>query len=121
MVWRSCRCSRVGQGASMTSGSPRPRTECPRMKVVMESVVTKHLCALTLAAEVLRRLDVAGIVDGLRPPAPRADLTHGQVIEVLVANRLTAPAAPFRVGDWAYSREAVKGLGGGRCVSRLVH
>ncbi|MDT0347801.1 IS1634 family transposase, partial [Streptomyces litchfieldiae] len=31
----------------------------------------------------------------------RADLTHGQVIEVLVANRLTAPAPLFRVGDWA--------------------
>ncbi len=45
---------------------------------------------------------------------------HGQVIEVLVANQLTAPA-PLRVGDWAYSCEAVKGLGGGRFVSRLVH
>lgn len=61
------------------------------------------------------------IVDGLRPPAPRAVLTHGQVIEVLVANRLTTLAPLFRVGDWAYPCEAVRGLGGGRCVSRLVH
>ncbi|MEH0651930.1 DUF4277 domain-containing protein [Streptomyces scabiei] len=91
------------------------------MQVVVESVVTKRLGALPVAAEFLRRLDVAGIVDGLRPPDLRADLTHGQVIEVLVANRLTAPAPLFRVGDWAYSCEAVKGLGGGRCVSRLVH
>lgn len=101
----------------MSSG----RTEGPRVQVVVESVVTKRLGALPVAAEFLRRLDVAGIVDGLRPPDLRADLTHGQVIEVLVANRLTAPAPLFRVGDWAYSCEAVKGLGGGRCVSRLVH
>lgn len=61
-------------------------------------MVTKCLGALPVAAEFLRRLDVAGIVDGLRPPAPRADLTHGWVIELLVANRLTAPAPLFRVG-----------------------
>ncbi|MEU5703671.1 hypothetical protein ACFFS2_36055 [Streptomyces aurantiacus] len=29
------------------------------------------------------------------------DLPHGQVIGVLVANRLTAPAPLFRVADWA--------------------
>ncbi|WP_455567670.1 IS1634 family transposase [Streptomyces celluloflavus] len=41
------------------------------------------------------------MVDGLCPPDPRAQLTHGQVVEVLVANRLTCPAPLFRVGDWA--------------------
>ncbi|WP_326770349.1 IS1634 family transposase (plasmid) [Streptomyces sp. NBC_01591] len=70
---------------------------------MIESVVTKRLGALPVAAEFLRRLDVAGIVDALCPPDPRAELTHGQVIEVLVANRLTAPAPLFRVGDWARS------------------
>lgn len=84
-------------------------------------MVTKRLGALPVAAEILRRLDVVGIVDGLRPPDSRADLTHGQVIEVLVANRLTAPAPLFRVGDWAYLCEAVRGLGEGRRMSRLVH
>jgi hypothetical protein len=87
----------------------------------MEAVVSKRLGALPVAAEFLRRLDVAEIVDGLRPPDSRADLTHGRVIEVLVANRLTAPAPLFRVVHCAYSCEAVKGLGGGLCVSRLVH
>lgn len=91
------------------------------MGVVMESVVSKRLGALPVAAEFLRRLDVAGIVDRLRSPDSRADVTHGRVIEVVVANRLTAPASLFRVGDGAYSCEAVKGLGGGRCVSRLVY
>ncbi|MFF1651226.1 DUF4277 domain-containing protein [Streptomyces sp. NPDC058240] len=70
---------------------------------MIESVVTKRLGALPVAAEFLRRLDVAEIVDALCPPDPRAELTHGQVIEVLVANRLTAPAPLFRVRDWARS------------------
>lgn len=71
------------------------------MEVVIESVVTKRLGALPVAAEFLRRLDVVGIVDALCPPDTRSHLTHGQVIEVLVANRLTAPAPLFRVADWA--------------------
>ncbi|MEH0510516.1 hypothetical protein QBC31_07040 [Streptomyces sp. B21-079] len=91
------------------------------MEVVNGSVVTKRLGAVPVAAEFLRRLDAAGIVDGLRPPDSRAVLTHGQVIEVVVANRLTAPAPLFRVGYWVFSGEAVRGLGGGRWVSRLVH
>lgn len=37
-------------GLSMTSWSPRPRTECPRMKVMLESVVTKRLGAVPAAA-----------------------------------------------------------------------
>jgi transposase len=65
------------------------------------TVVEKRLGALPVAAEFLRRLDVAGIVDELCPSAPSAHVTHGQVIEVLVANRLTSPAPLVRVGDWA--------------------
>ncbi|MFI1361077.1 hypothetical protein ACH4TV_47085 [Streptomyces sp. NPDC020898] len=83
--------------------------------------MSERLGGLPVAAGFLRRLDVVGIVDGLRPPDSGADLTLGRVIEVLVANRLTVPALLFRVGDWAYSCEAVRGPGGGRCVSRLVH
>ncbi len=68
------------------------------MECVIESVVTnKRLGALPVAAEFLRRLDVAGIIDALCPPNPRAELTHGQVIEVLVANReLVRQAAAAR-------------------------
>ena len=67
----------------------------------MTSVVEKRLGALPVAAEFLGRLDVAGIVDGLCPSAASAHLTHGQVIEALVANRLTSPMPLLRVGDWA--------------------
>ncbi|MFJ9777818.1 IS1634 family transposase [Kitasatospora sp. NPDC101157] len=64
-------------------------------------MVERRLGALPASAGFLRRLDVAGIVDGLCPIREVAHLTHGQVIEVLVANRLSAPAPLVRVGDWA--------------------
>ncbi|MET7719027.1 DUF4277 domain-containing protein [Streptomyces sp. NPDC005407] len=67
----------------------------------MTSVVEKRLGALPVAAEFLRRLDVAGIVDEVCPGGASAHLTHGQVVEALVANRLTSPAPLVRVGDWA--------------------
>ncbi|WP_331742799.1 IS1634 family transposase [Kitasatospora sp. NBC_01300] len=78
-------------------------------------MVEKRLGALPVAAEFLRRLDVAGIVDGLCPSAPSAHLTHGQVIEALVANRLTSPIPLFRVGDWArtWAVEEVLGIEAG--------
>jgi transposase len=69
--------------------------------VVVTSVVEKRLGALPVAAEFLRRLDVAGTVDRLCPGRDIAHVTHGQVIEVLVANRLTAPAPLWRVDRWA--------------------
>lgn len=64
-------------------------------------MVERRLGAVPACAEFLRRLDVAGIIDGLCPIREVADLTHGQVVEVLVANRLSAPAPLVRVGDWA--------------------
>ncbi|MEV0537391.1 DUF4277 domain-containing protein, partial [Kitasatospora sp. NPDC050463] len=64
-------------------------------------MVEKRLGALPVAAEFLRRLDVAGIVDEVCPGGASAHLTHGQAIEALVANRLTSPAPLVRVGDWA--------------------
>ncbi|MFF1875614.1 IS1634 family transposase [Kitasatospora herbaricolor] len=64
-------------------------------------MVERRLGALPASAEFLRRLDVAGIIDALCPVRDVAHLTHGQVIEVLVANRLSAPAPLVRVGDWA--------------------
>jgi transposase len=71
------------------------------MECVVSAVVEKRLGALPVAAEFLRRLDLAGTVDRLCPGRDIAHLTHGQVIETLVANRLTAPAPLWRVDDWA--------------------
>ena len=70
----------------------------------MTSVVEKRLGALPVAVEFMRRLDVAGIVDGLCSGGASAHLTHGQVIEALMANRgflipLSSSAMPSRTSS----------------------
>ncbi len=74
--------------------------------------IEKQLGALPVIADYCRRLDLAGIVDQACPIRDLADLTHGQVIETLVANRLTSPAPLVRVSDWAggYAVEEVFGV-----------
>ena len=57
--------------------------------------------ALPLVVPLLERLDVAGIVDRACPMRGRAQLTHGEVIAALVANRLTAPRPLYDVAGWA--------------------
>lgn len=64
--------------------------------------VEKVLGALPVVAEYCHRLDLVGIVDRACPIREDvAILTHGQVIEALVANRLTSPSPLYRVQDWA--------------------
>ncbi len=57
--------------------------------------------ALPVVAAFGQRLDVAGIIDRLCPVRDVAIATHGQVIEALVANRLTSPAPLVHIEDWA--------------------
>jgi transposase len=71
------------------------------MSVELAPVVERRLGALPASAEFLRRLDVAGIVDELCPVRDVAHLTHGQVVEALIANRLSSPTSMVRVEDWA--------------------
>ncbi len=63
--------------------------------------VEKALGALPVVAEFCRRLGIAGIVDRACPVRDIAFATHGQVIEALVANRLTSPTPLVHVEDWA--------------------
>ena len=58
---------------------------------------------LLLVGHYLRRLGLAGIVDRAAPMRGRAQLTHGEVIAALVANRLCAPAPLYDVAGWASS------------------
>jgi hypothetical protein len=76
---------------------PRPRRQRARYG---PPSVEKLLGALPVAS-FCQRLDLAGIVDRACPVREVATLTHGQVIEVLVANRLTSPTPLRRVEDWA--------------------
>src|SRR2546425_2731843 len=67
--------------------------------------------ALPLVAPVLERLDLVGIVDRAAPMRGRSQLTHGEVIAALVANRLTAPRPLYDVVGWAQSYASNDRLG----------
>jgi transposase len=74
--------------------------------------VEKALGALPVVAELCRRLDIAGTVDRACPVRDIAYAAHGQVVEALVANRLTSPTPLVHVEDWAraWAVEEVFGL-----------
>ena len=58
---------------------------------------------LLVVRHYLQRLGLAGIVDACAPMRGRAQLTHGEVIAALVANRLSAPSPLYDVAGWASS------------------
>lgn len=74
--------------------------------------VEKALGSLPVVAAFAARLRIRDVVDGLCPVDDRSELTHGQVIEALVGNRLTSPEPLVRVRDWAggYAVEEVFGV-----------
>jgi hypothetical protein len=74
--------------------------------------VEKALGSLPVVAAFAGRLRIRDVIDGLCPVDDRSELTHGQIIEALVANRLTSPEPLVRVRDWAsgYAVEEVFGL-----------
>jgi hypothetical protein len=82
-------------------GRDRSRVQRPRAELLITAVVEKRLGALSACAHFLRRLDVAGIIDELCPVRDVAHLTHGQVVEALIANRLSSPMPLFKVARWA--------------------
>jgi len=61
----------------------------------------KVLGSLPVIADFCDRLEIRRIVDWLCPVRDVAIATHGQVIEALVANRLTSPQPLLHVEDWA--------------------
>lgn len=58
---------------------------------------------LLVVREYLRRLGIVDTVDRAVPMRGRALLTHGEVIEALIVNRLCAPAPLYDVAGWASS------------------
>ncbi|WP_228566375.1 IS1634 family transposase [Nocardia sp. SYP-A9097] len=69
------------------------------------------LGSLPVVAEFCARLRIRDVVDDACPVADRAVLTHGQVIEALVANRLTSPAPLVHVQAWAHEWAVGETLG----------
>ena len=87
-----------GMGGWSRTGRGRDRA---RAEIATVRVLEKRLGALPVIAEFGRRLRIAEIVDELCPIRDVALISHGEVVEVLVANRLTAPAPMVRVEEWA--------------------
>src|SRR6266545_3975320 len=85
------------------SNEPRRVARRPRAQVAAVGRVEKQLGSLPVIADFSRRLDIAGIVDRACPMRDVGSLSHGQVIEALIANRLTGPKAMVAVADWAHA------------------
>jgi hypothetical protein len=85
--WRSTRLA----GVSTISRVPRRRALRPRAELAPVDVMQKMLGSLPVAAEISRRIGIAATIDEACPVQDRAQSTHGEVIEVLIANRLAKP------------------------------
>jgi Domain of unknown function (DUF4277) len=90
----------LASGVSGMSRTGRGRGRA-RAEVAVVRVLEKRLGALPVVAQFGRRLRIAEVVDELCPVRPVAPISHGEVIEALVANRLTAPAPLVQVQAWA--------------------
>ena len=73
----------------------------PRPQIAVVDALEKRLGSLPVIADFSGRLDIAGIIDRACPMRDIALVSHGQVIEALIANRLTQPQAMVAVADWA--------------------
>jgi hypothetical protein len=71
----------------------------------------REVGALVLVAHYLARLGLADLVDTAAPMRGRSQLTHGEVIAALVANRLTAPAPLYDVAGWAHAAAVAELVG----------
>jgi hypothetical protein len=60
-----------------------------------------NLGPLALIHPLLQRLDVANVVDRHLPPDPQLEFSHGQVLSLLLAARLSEPTALINVPAWA--------------------
>src|SRR6266566_4503830 len=83
------------------SNEPRRVPQRPRPRIAVVDVLEKRLGSLPVIADFSGRLDIAGIIDRACPMRDIALVSHGQVIEALIANRLTQPQAMVAVADWA--------------------
>ena len=63
----------------------------------------REVGTLLLVRHYCQRLGLTTIVDTAAPMRGRAQLTHGEVITALVANRLSAPSPLYDVAGWASS------------------
>src|SRR3954451_448271 len=69
--------------------------------MTVHQFLVKQLGALPVIREYLERLQLKERVDAVAPVRDVARLTNGEVVEALVANRLTAPRPLYDIVAWA--------------------
>jgi Domain of unknown function (DUF4277) len=62
---------------------------------------TRAFGPLALIAPLLQRLDVAALIDRHLPPDPQLAFSHGRILSLLLAARLSQPTALINVPTWA--------------------
>lgn len=75
--------------------------EAFREKRLSQREIVKWVGSLPLIRQVSRKLGIRAVVDRLCPIREVADYTHGEIVEILVANRLTSPQPLYAVNEWA--------------------
>ena len=96
--------SHVKEAADITRNLRTGRHGPVRKRPVLGPAIVERdrvLGSLPVIADFCERLDIRGIVDRACPVREVAIVTHGQVIEALIANRLTSPQPLLHVEDWA--------------------
>jgi transposase len=63
--------------------------------------VSCNLGPLAVVAPLLEKMDVAAIIDRHLPPDPQLQVSHGQVLRMLLGARLSQPLALVNVAAWA--------------------
>ena len=75
------------------------------MQIEVVESVTKTIGSLALAYPYLRRLGVADIIDALTTKGKERHVSTGQVIEILVLNRLSLRPTPIsKIDAWAQTQ-----------------
>lgn len=70
------------------SGAVLPRASC-------------NLGPMAVIAPLLEQMDIAAIIDRHLPPDPQLEYSHGRVLQMLLAARLSQPLALVNVAAWA--------------------
>ena len=75
------------------------------MEVEVVESVTQTIGSLALVYPYLRRLAVAETLDALTTSGKQRAVPNGQILEVLIVNRLAVRPAPIsRLGAWAQTQ-----------------
>lgn len=82
-------------GMSLSSNFRQTRSQLPDIEIRDIAPVGRAALWLSL----LRRMGLRGIVDSL--VRSESDVSHGELVEALVLNRLTSPRPLYRIEEWA--------------------